>query len=74
MRDEYFDIYAADKREQTSRYLTVTRIGQAAAFLFHRWPVSRGSKIAPPCQGIMDLMDQLKVVAAAREALSATPK
>jgi hypothetical protein len=43
-------------------------------FLFHRWPVSRGSKIAPPCQGIMDLMDQLKVVAAAREALSETPK
>lgn len=75
MRDENFDVPVTVETAQAGRFLTITRVGQAADFLVHRWPdQKKGPKHRAALQALMDVMQERKAVAAAREAFSAAAK
>ncbi|MEQ1938633.1 DUF982 domain-containing protein [Mesorhizobium sp. CN5-321] len=74
MRDENFDIPVTVETAQNGRFLTVTRTAQAADFLLHKWPGKRGPKHRAALQAMMDVMEERKVVAAARKAFTAAAK
>jgi len=74
MRDENFDVAVTIETDQIGRYLTVTRVGQAADFLLHRWPTTKGPMHRAAMQALMDAMEQRKAVMAARKAFTAAAK
>ncbi|MFC3207504.1 DUF982 domain-containing protein [Aquamicrobium soli] len=75
MGDKNFDIPVTVETAQTGRFFTVTRVGQAADFLVHRWPEQKkGPKHRAALQALMDVMQERKAVAAAREAFTAAAK
>jgi hypothetical protein len=52
----------------------MTRIGQAADFLLHKWPEQRGPKHREALQAIMDVLKQQKASGVTREAFIAAAK
>lgn len=68
MPDENFDIPVTIEIEHTGRHLTVTRVGQAARLLTHRWPKKDGPKHLAAIQTMMVVLQRRKPISAARKA------
>jgi hypothetical protein len=74
MRDVQFDVPLTVETDAPGHFLTMTRIGQAADFLLHKWPEKRGPKHREALQAIMDVLHQRKASDAARDAFIAAAK
>lgn len=74
MRDVPFDVPLTVETGVAGHFLTMTRLGQAADFLLHKWPEKRGPKHREALQAIMDVLKQQKASSVAREAFIAAAK
>ncbi|MGB3899450.1 MAG: DUF982 domain-containing protein [Mesorhizobium sp.] len=69
MRDENFDIPVTVETAQTGRFLTVTRVGQAADLLLYKWPEDKkGPRHRAALRSLMDAMRDRHAASVAREA------
>jgi len=75
MGDKSFDVPVTVETAQTGRFLTVTRVGQAADFLLYKWPEEKkGPRHRAALRAMMDVMQDRQAVAVAREAFVAAAK
>ncbi|THF58710.1 DUF982 domain-containing protein [Ollibium composti] len=71
MRDVPFEKPLTIETARVGRYLTITRVGQAADFLMNQWPGKEGSKHRKALRAVLDVLEQGRDASIARAALIA---